>query len=259
MQRKKTNVFAEDSLEAQEGHEEDASGASPRANRSPRASRSRETEQKPAAKRFIRPTKLRIIGGTLRRRGVVYHGDLMTRPMKDNIRENLFNILGDVVRGAFLWDLFAGTGILAIEGISRGASAAICCDLSRSSTSTIRKSAAELGIERQMQIVTGDAFRLIPERIKDPASNHWIAFFCPPYELWSKRFEELVRLIEIISLRAPAGSYVVCEMDQKFATEQLPAAVWDYRRYGNTQLAIAEMSTIKRPEKRKDQFDATSG
>ena len=75
--------------------------------------------------RSPRPTakggKLRIIGGTFRGRQIQYSGDSVTRPMKDNIREALFNLVGGWVKGKAAFDLFAGTGAMGLEALSRGA------------------------------------------------------------------------------------------------------------------------------------------
>src|SRR4029453_14397542 len=67
---------------------------------------------------------LRIVGGKLRGRALAYSGDEPTRPMKDRVREAVFNLLGPGVQGAHALDLFAGTGALGLEAISRGAARA---------------------------------------------------------------------------------------------------------------------------------------
>src|SRR5262245_7614130 len=67
------------------------------------------------------PPELRIIGGTLRHRKLLYSGDQRTRPMKDRVREAVFNLVGPDVVGQHAIDLFAGTGALGFEAISRGA------------------------------------------------------------------------------------------------------------------------------------------
>src|SRR3954453_4982920 len=64
---------------------------------------------------------LRIIGGSLRGRKMSYSGEPRTRPMKDRVREAVFNLLGAPVEGSHAIDLFAGTGALGLEAISRGA------------------------------------------------------------------------------------------------------------------------------------------
>src|SRR5271165_4697735 len=83
--------------------------------------RSRHAQQ-PATTRLA---GVRIIGGKFRRRKLEYSGDLRTRPMKDRVREALFNLLGTAVEGKLAIDLFAGTGALALEAISREATRAI--------------------------------------------------------------------------------------------------------------------------------------
>ncbi len=69
-------------------------------------------------------TGLRIIGGEFRHRHLHYSGDLRTRPMKDRLREAIFNLIGPEIRGKHAIDLFAGTGALGLEAISRGAARA---------------------------------------------------------------------------------------------------------------------------------------
>ena len=68
---------------------------------------------------------MRIVGGHFRGRKLSYTGDPRVRPMKDRVREALFNLLGPDVKGTFAIDLFGGTGALALEAISRGSSAAL--------------------------------------------------------------------------------------------------------------------------------------
>src|SRR4051794_22495694 len=67
---------------------------------------------------------LRIIGGSFRGRKLKYSGDIRTRPMKDRVREAVFNLLGKQIAGSHAIDLFAGTGALGLEALSRGAARA---------------------------------------------------------------------------------------------------------------------------------------
>ena len=68
-----------------------------------------------------RETELRIIGGNFRGRKLRYHGDPVVRPMKHRVREAIFNLISTESDGAHAIDLFAGTGALGLEAISRGA------------------------------------------------------------------------------------------------------------------------------------------
>lgn len=205
---------------------------------------SRKPKARPA--RFIRPTTLRIIGGELRRRNVLYHGDLATRPMKDNVRENLFNILGKAVHGTTAWDLFAGTGVLGIEAISRGSTGAVSIDLSRNSVRWIRESASRLGIEEKIEVLCGDTFRIVQSRFKTHHENPMTVFCCPPYRMWETHLKPLLQMIRTIAEHSPEGSFLVCESDPKFDQGLLPDADWDFRNYGNVRLAFCELTTLSR-------------
>src|SRR5262245_175776 len=101
---------------------------------------------------------LRIIGGTLRGRRLQYSGDLRTRPMKDRVREALFNLLGPGVKGSHAIDLFAGTGALGLEAISRGAARATLIERHLPTTRLIEQNAAALGVANQIEVVFSDAF-----------------------------------------------------------------------------------------------------
>src|SRR4029077_10034324 len=89
---------------------------------------------------------LRIIGGRFRGRKLAYSGDVRTRPMKDRVREALFNLLGRAVAGKTVIDLFAGTGALALEALSRGASRAVVIEMHRPTARLIVQNAASLAI-----------------------------------------------------------------------------------------------------------------
>ena len=80
--------------------------------------KSRQSHESPPGRETV---GLRIVGGKLRGRPLAYSGDQRTRPMKDRVREAVFNLLGPAVVGSHAIDLFAGTGALGLEAISRGA------------------------------------------------------------------------------------------------------------------------------------------
>ncbi len=82
---------------------------------------------------------VRIIGGQLRGRRINYSGDARTRPMKDRLREAIFNLIGPSIRGKHVLDLFAGTGALALEALSRAPTGPL------SSNSTFRPQASFAG------------------------------------------------------------------------------------------------------------------
>jgi len=165
--------------------------------------------------------------------------------MKDNIRENLFNIIGPRIRGAWCFDLFAGTGVLAIESISRGVSAAVAVEQHHQAAKLIQQAAETLGIAERLDVITGDSLRLFASLLAPPPDDTpWCVLLCPPYAMWSERLGELNRVIVQAIENAPPGSLVVAETEKGFDVANLPAAEWDVRCYGNTQLALTEPAMV---------------
>lgn len=193
----------------------------------------------------VKPSKLRIIGGDKRGRGVWYHGDRETRPMKESLREALFNIVGPAIKGRVAWDLFSGTGILAIESFSRGAIFAVAVERNREFAKMIRQSADAIDISaEQVEVLMGDSFRVSPKRMvsvrQQFADTPWVAYFCPPYAMWTERREEMFELLETTARLAPPGSLIVTETDKFFDVTTLPMGPWDIRPKGNMTLAFLE-------------------
>lgn len=162
--------------------------------------------------------------------------------MKDSIRENLFNVLGKSgVTGSIAWDLFSGTGVLGMEAVSRGASRAVCIEWNRPAAKTIMASVEKLGMEDSVEVLTGDAFRLGPDRMATETDDTpWLAFFCPPYAFWIEKEDQMLSLVRWVAGRAPLGSVLVAEADKNWDIDRLPGNNWDVRTYGQTHLAFFE-------------------
>ena len=189
--------------------------------------------------------KLRIIGGDMRGRTIHYHGADFTRPMKDNIRENLFNIIGPSIHGTKCFDLFAGTGALGLESISRGASSAVLVEQNRNAARCIDQTIETLGIESKTKVLVGDAFRLSSQLLVPPEDDTpWCVFLCPPYVLWTESLADLNRIIARAIENAPPGSVIVAETEKSFDPKNLPSGDWDLREYGGTRLAFARPAMV---------------
>src|SRR5262245_47326918 len=106
---------------------------------------------------------LRIIGGALRRRQLKHSGHQRTRPRTDRVREAVFNLLGTSVEGCHAIDLFAGTGALGFEALSRGAARATFIERHFPTAKLIEENAAAIGVEDRIAVVFGDAFRWTAE------------------------------------------------------------------------------------------------
>src|SRR5215469_5210693 len=125
---------------------------------------------------------MRIIGGRLRGRNIASPASRDIRPTADRLRESLFNILAhayaDPVTGARVLDLFAGTGALGLEAVSRGALFALFVDDGAEARALIRANVEQLGLGGVTRIFRRDATRLGPVHPVEPFS---LAFADPPY------------------------------------------------------------------------------
>jgi 16S rRNA (guanine966-N2)-methyltransferase len=172
----------------------------------------------------------RIIGGEFRGRRLDYLPDARTRPMKDRVRESLFDLIGTAVRGSLAIDLFAGTGALGFEALSRGASRAVFCEIHFPTAAAIRRSAETLGVADRVEVRSGDVL-LWPRRMPPlPTTLPWLVFCSPPWSFFQDRRDETMTLVETLRAGAPAGSTLVVEADTAFDSSVLPAAAaWEAR------------------------------
>jgi 16S rRNA (guanine966-N2)-methyltransferase len=177
---------------------------------------------------------MRIIGGEFRGRRLRYGGDLRTRPMKDRLREAVFNLIGPSVRDTHVLDLFAGTGALALEALSRGADQATLIEQHRPTAAIIRENAATLGLEQRADVVVGNAFIWWKRQASLPRQSDqpWLVFSSPPYDFYVERADEMLELIAGLIDAAPPKSVFVVEADGRFNFDQLPdPPAWNIRSY----------------------------
>jgi 16S rRNA (guanine966-N2)-methyltransferase len=133
---------------------------------------------------------MRIIAGEFRSRRLKTLPGMALRPTSDRLRETLFNVLSDAVRGAVFVDCYAGSGAVGLEALSRGASQAIFIEQFKGSLGVLRDNIATLGVERRARVIEGPASKGL-QRIGDPQ----IVFLDPPYaaaEEYRKSLEALV-------------------------------------------------------------------
>ena len=154
--------------------------------------------------------------------------------MKNRTREAIFNILGQPESDVWVLDLFAGTGVMTFEALSRGAHDAICIEQHRPTARQIVAAAERLGLADRLQVVTQDVFQwweLMANSPSLPRDRPWWVFCCPPYRLLHEAPEKTNELLHGLKLRLPAASWLVLEADQEFSSDRLPSAEWDRRNY----------------------------
>jgi 16S rRNA (guanine966-N2)-methyltransferase len=151
--------------------------------------------------------------------------------MKDRVREAVFNLLGPAVKGKHALDLFAGTGALGFEALSRGAAGATLVERHFPTADHLRQTAASLGVADRTRVEAANAFIWI-QRDSPPTDLPWIAFVSPPWALFREQPEAMLALIRRLIESCPPESIVVVEADESFDFQSLPQADhWDVRNY----------------------------
>jgi 16S rRNA (guanine(966)-N(2))-methyltransferase RsmD len=180
---------------------------------------------------------LRVIGGTARGRKLRSVPGDTTRPVTDQVKEACFNIIGgDIVDSSFL-DLFAGTGSIGIEALSRGAAFVRFVDLNRLPIETVRSNLTHCNLLDNAEIMRGDAFSVL-ERAPDRKFDY--IYIAPPqYKgLWSRALLTLDTHPAWMS----EDAWVIIQIHPvEYESLALTAMVeFDQRRYGSTLLAFHE-------------------
>jgi 16S rRNA (guanine966-N2)-methyltransferase len=173
---------------------------------------------------------VRVVAGAFRGRGLVAPRGASTRPTSDRVREALFSILVSV-DGARVLDLFAGSGALAIEALSRGAAEAVFVDSSAAAVAAIRRNLSGVGACGEVHRMAARAYL---DRARRNARQYDLVFLDPPYRHASTLGQELSAALGPVL--AP-GARVVTESDRR-APLELDLGLLDERRYGDTLIRI---------------------
>jgi 16S rRNA (guanine966-N2)-methyltransferase len=168
-----------------------------------------------------REAEVRIIGGQFRGRRLNYHGDPVVRPMKHRTREAIFNLISTECTGRHAIDLFAGTGALGLEALSRGAATATFIEKHVPSARVVEENIRTLDVADRSTLLITSAFlwakRDLPVAASAPPANHpWLVFCSPPYVFYVEKQTEMLDLIHRIQHHAPPGSNLIVEADESF-------------------------------------------
>jgi 16S rRNA (guanine966-N2)-methyltransferase len=218
-------------------------------------------------------SELRIIGGTFRGSRLEYHGDRGTRPMKHRVREAIFNLLGADVLDKHVIDLFAGTGALGLEALSRGAATATFIERHVPAARVVEENIKRLSVADRCELLCTSAFLWAKRRLSAESSASdedfsfqlsdfrfesaargvpWVVFCSPPYHFFVERQREMLELVEALVDAAPVESVLVVEADERFdfdllptpgetsapAQNRAPAGAWRVRAYPPAQIGI---------------------
>ena len=191
---------------------------------------------------MLEKTQVRIVAGSLRGRKltcVVHEG---MRPTPQMVREALFSILGNAVPGRVFYDIFAGTGVVGLEAVSRGATAARLIEKDPRLGAEIQKYAQQFGVADKAQVLRADVYRWA-ERWVPPGAGPVNLFLSPPFPDLTQRADEFLGLVSTLLEKAPDESVLTIQAEDGFPVEQLPDLPrWDVRRYGRNMLLFYVVS-----------------
>ena len=140
-----------------------------------------------------------------------------------------------------MFDLFAGTGAMGLEALSRGASQAVFVERHFPSAKIIRENISSLG-ELNAEVEAADSFfwfRQFQKRPEDWPTQPWVVFFCPPYAFFEERPDDMLDMIRFFYREAPAESVLVVESDSRFDPSCLPDSdLWRRRQYAPALLSV---------------------
>lgn len=174
---------------------------------------------------------MRVIAGTARGVPLRAPRDRATRPVTDRVKETLFAILGERVPDARVLDLYAGSGALGIEALSRGATHATFVERGRVALAAIRQNLERTGLAAAASVHGAEVDRFL---VGQPGGSYDLAFLDPPYE----ERAILAPLERLVPLLAPRASVVV----KHFWRTEVPIpqglAPWRDRRFGETALTF---------------------
>jgi 16S rRNA (guanine966-N2)-methyltransferase len=158
---------------------------------------------------------------------------MTTRPTSAKVREALFSILG-AIDGAHVLDLYAGSGALGIEALSRGAESAVFVEHDRAALACIRENLAEVGAASRARVVPTS----VPRSVAALESRGFDLVLCdPPWEALEGAIEALEELVS--SERLGAAARVVLEHSARDAEPDVPRLVaYDRRRWGDTAVSF---------------------
>jgi 16S rRNA (guanine966-N2)-methyltransferase len=182
---------------------------------------------------------MRIVGGSLGGRVLRTPQGADTRPTTEKVRQALFNILGSV-DGIHVLDLFAGSGALGIEALSRGAAHATFFDLAKPALTAIRANLRDLGVEDRTTVVAGDAVALAARHA--PPAPWRLVFVDPPY-----RSDLATRAVLALPAQHLAPeAVIVIEHDRRNVPPETLGSLLrtDQRRYGDSLVSFYSTSGV---------------
>ena len=178
---------------------------------------------------------MRIIGGDARGRTIVAPAGAKTRPTQDYVRESLFNIIRWDVEDARVLDLFAGTGALSLEALSRGARSAVLVDMDRAAGAAIRKNMETSRLSEKCRLIPRD-YHAAMDVLAAEGARFDLVFIDPPYKM--ENTGEMCAALYDKGLLAEAFLLVVEHRKGRVPMLDARFEAFDLRHYGDTEITF---------------------
>jgi 16S rRNA (guanine(966)-N(2))-methyltransferase RsmD len=188
---------------------------------------------------------MRVIAGTAKGQILQSVPGESTRPITDRVKSAVFSILAsqDMIEGQRYLDLFAGTGAVGIEALSRGASVAVFCERNRNALRTLKHNLEVAGLAKRAQVVAGDAFAYLQRPALQPFDVVYVA--PPQYQgLWLRTLQAIDARP---SLLTESGQAIVQIFPKEWTEPELTnLGLLDQRQYGSAALHFFGHRTVAR-------------
>lgn len=178
---------------------------------------------------------MRIITGRARGKKLVTLEGKDVRPTSDKIKESLFNILQFNIEGRIFLDLFAGSGQIGLEAISRGAEKAVFVDSSKKSIAVIEQNVQHTGFTAESKVVNADSLMYI----RHTAEKFDVAFIDPPYKTGI-----LQEVLPYVAEAMNEGGIIVCEHP---ADEEVPEDLGEFVKLKDYKYGKIILTSYRRP------------
>lgn len=181
--------------------------------------------------------EIRIVAGSLRGRKVVCNHSAELRPTPQMVREAFFSILGNAIPGRIFVDIFAGTGVVGMEALSRAAKQTLLIERDFQLAQGIDKHLRQFNLSRQAKLFRTDAYRWIAAW--QPPAEPVNVFISPPFPDLKERPEEFVKAVTALQDKVAPESVLVIQGERGSPLETDPTlAGWEERHYGRNTLLI---------------------
>ncbi len=182
---------------------------------------------------------MRIIGGKARGTKLYTLEGENTRPTLDRVRESLFNIIQKDVPNEVFLDLFAGSGAIGLEAISRGAKKSILCDKNRDAIKIIKKNIEKTRSREQVELYEADFKEVLKNKLKEKID---IVFIDPPYKT-DFAYEAIKILANSKNIKKESLMIIETDEEERILKqiENLEIEIIDKRKYGRAHLIFLKI------------------